>query len=201
MAAPRRYREIAQRVVRLASELGLETGEPLPSERELAATLAISRTLLREALVALEIDGVVEVRGGAGIYLRGSVEASAPLGGPAQAVRELLAARLVVGPRLAALAARHAGDAATAGIRTALAAQRAPVTGLSDPDRELMLAIAGATGNAALLGVTDYLWRQAAGQDAQRPMGLGHALYEAIAARDEAGARRAMQAFLSFVPA
>lgn len=58
-----------QRILRLIKEKGLKQGEKLPTERELAATLGISRTSLREALQNLEANGIVRIRQGSGIFL------------------------------------------------------------------------------------------------------------------------------------
>jgi GntR family uxuAB operon transcriptional repressor len=44
-------------------------GDRLPSERALAERFNVSRTLVREAIIVLEIQGAVEVRGGSGIYI------------------------------------------------------------------------------------------------------------------------------------
>lgn len=44
-------------------------GERLPPEREIAEMLDVTRTVVREALIMLEIKGLVEVRRGAGIYV------------------------------------------------------------------------------------------------------------------------------------
>ena len=66
---PRMYRVVAERIQELIREQRMEPGERLPSERELAASLRVSRASLREGLIALELGGVVEVRGGSGVYV------------------------------------------------------------------------------------------------------------------------------------
>ena len=65
----RTYHKIARHLKKqiLASEYGV--GDRLPAERELAVKLGISRASLREALLALEIAGIVEIRGGAGVFV------------------------------------------------------------------------------------------------------------------------------------
>src|SRR5438067_12524528 len=64
-AAPqeaRLYQRVAQRIRAFIGRHGLAPGQRLPSERDLATTLGVSRTSLREALIALELGGVIEVR-------------------------------------------------------------------------------------------------------------------------------------------
>ncbi len=71
-------------------------GDALPSERDLSKRLSVSRSAVREAMVALEIAGLVEVRGGSGIYVRDkAVPAHVPDAGigPLRSVRRLLRAR------------------------------------------------------------------------------------------------------------
>jgi GntR family transcriptional repressor for pyruvate dehydrogenase complex len=61
--------EIAERLLDLIRADHLRPGDKLPAERELAATMHVSRPVLREALRALSIMKVVEIRQGAGTYV------------------------------------------------------------------------------------------------------------------------------------
>lgn len=61
--------EIAARLLDLIRAERLRPGDKLPAERELAATMHVSRPVLREALRALAIMKVVEIRQGAGTYV------------------------------------------------------------------------------------------------------------------------------------
>jgi GntR family uxuAB operon transcriptional repressor len=63
---PRLYRAVANRIEALIRDDGIQPGQRLPAERDLALKLGVSRTSLREALIALELGGKVEVRGGSG---------------------------------------------------------------------------------------------------------------------------------------
>src|SRR5215468_4867299 len=76
--------ETSRLYVRVASDLARQIangrfaiGERLPSERNLAETYSVSRPTIREALIALELDGLVEVRMASGVYVR----ATHPTGG------------------------------------------------------------------------------------------------------------------------
>ena len=65
----RSYQKLAVRIGALIAGGEFEVGARLPSERALAERFDVSRTLVREAIIVLEIQGTVEVRGGSGIYV------------------------------------------------------------------------------------------------------------------------------------
>ena len=65
----RLYRQIAERVRVLIAQGRFASGERLPAERDLALQLGVSRPSVREALIALEVEGLIEVRTGSGIYV------------------------------------------------------------------------------------------------------------------------------------
>jgi GntR family transcriptional regulator, transcriptional repressor for pyruvate dehydrogenase complex len=67
---PRLYEELAARLRAHIQESELAPGDRLPSERELAERLGVSRVTVKQAIVALEVQGVLDVRHGGGIYLR-----------------------------------------------------------------------------------------------------------------------------------
>lgn len=69
-APARTYRRIAEELMRRIQANEHAAGERLPPERDLARVLSVSRTTLREALIALELAGVIEIRGGSGIFVR-----------------------------------------------------------------------------------------------------------------------------------
>src|SRR4249920_568367 len=67
---PRRlYRQIADQIRTLVRSGEFPPGSRLPPERDLAKQLGVSRPSVREALIALEVEGLVEVRIGSGIYV------------------------------------------------------------------------------------------------------------------------------------
>src|SRR5215210_7510891 len=114
--------QIAARLIGLITERRLRPGDRLPPERELAATMGVSRSSLREALRALAMLGVTEMRHGDGTYLT-SLEPGAlmrPVGLvlalSESGVQELFEARKLVEPGLAALAAERIGDEAAAAL-------------------------------------------------------------------------------------
>jgi len=70
--------EVARRLLDLFTGGSIAAGTRLPPERQLAATLGVGRSAVREALAALEILGIVDVRPGSGTYLRGSASELLP---------------------------------------------------------------------------------------------------------------------------
>jgi DNA-binding FadR family transcriptional regulator len=211
---PRRlYRQIADQIRALIRSGEFTPGSRLPPERDLARQLGVSRPSVREALIALEVEGLVDVRIGSGIYVRAQAEGvtlAAPeaLAGPF----ELLRARYVIESECAALAAKSAKRAQVQAIEGALdemdremEAGRQPLPG----DRLFHVRIAEATGNGALTHVIRLLWDERGGELFKR---LEHhydspqlwrsavtehrAVLKSIAAHDADGARAAMQRHL-----
>ena len=67
---PRIYRQIADQLKTLIDNKEFPPGSRLPAERELASQLQVSRASVREALIALEVIGLVDVRVGNGVIVR-----------------------------------------------------------------------------------------------------------------------------------
>jgi GntR family uxuAB operon transcriptional repressor len=209
---PRLYRVVADRIQQLIAAQGIRPGERLPAERELSAQLDVSRASVREALIALELGGVVEVRGGSGVYVHEVQPREIAEVGPGPF--EVLSARRLIEPEVAAIAARVATDGA---IDTILAAviemerDHANKAGNEHNDRHFHLSIAAATGNSALVGTIEYLWDQRGRlwhklkehfqteELRQETLTDHRKIFAAIAAHDPAEAKRAMRAHLERV--
>lgn len=220
VAATRLYRMIADQIAGRIRAGDFPRGGRLPSERELAEQLQVSRASIREALIALEIEGYVDVRVGTGVFVTIPPDGA---GFPALAAPhshlapdhddigpfDLLEARMLIEPECAALAAQQASPAQIATIRDAHAGMS-----LTDApgkhDREFHSAIATACGNAALASAVAHLWNltQASSlysrmQDyfvTTRVWAAAHAEHQriltAIMARDPIRARHAMHTHL-----
>jgi GntR family transcriptional regulator, transcriptional repressor for pyruvate dehydrogenase complex len=147
----RLYQQIADQIRDLIRNGEFVPGTRLPPERELAQQLGVSRPSVREALIALEIAGSVEVRMGAGIYVRGTGDqATAGLG---ESPLELMQARIVLEGGLVSQACARATPDGLAAVREALAAMREAVAAgrpALDADRRFHLAVAAMAGNAVL---------------------------------------------------
>jgi DNA-binding FadR family transcriptional regulator len=212
---PRRlYRQIADQIRGLIRSGEFPAGARLPPERDLAKQLGVSRPSVREALIALEVEGLVEVRIGSGIYVLApgqsspAAEADAPAG-----PFELLRARYVIEAECAALAAKSAKKPQVVAIEQALdemerehAEGRQPLSA----DRLFHLRIAEATGNGALVHVIKTLWEERTGALYKQlehhydnpalwetAMAEHRAVARAIAEHDPAAAKAAMQRHLN----
>ncbi|MFJ4470944.1 FadR/GntR family transcriptional regulator [Streptomyces sp. NPDC089424] len=65
----RLYEQVLDRLRDYVTEGGLRAGDRLPPERDLAARLGVSRASVKQAIVVLEVQGLVEARHGGGTYL------------------------------------------------------------------------------------------------------------------------------------
>jgi GntR family transcriptional regulator, transcriptional repressor for pyruvate dehydrogenase complex len=214
---PRRlYRQIADQIRGLIRSGEFPAGARLPPERDLAKQLGVSRPSVREALIALEVEGLVEVRIGSGIYVlapNGGQPTLAAEGDAPAGPFELLRARYVIEAECAALAAKSAKRQQVEAIEQALFEMerehsdgRQPLSG----DRLFHLRIAEATGNGALVHVIKTLWDERTGPlykqlehhyDSpglwETAMGEHRAVLKAIAAHDPVAAKTAMQRHLN----
>lgn len=213
----RLYLQIAGQLRQLMTEGEFAVGSRLPAERDLAKQLGVSRPSVREALIALEVQGLIEVRTGSGIYVRpASAHKSAAQASPQDAGEwgplELMSARQVVEAEVAAMAARHANRTQTRSMRSALKQMREAARRSEVPragDQAFHEAIAKACGNSVLLDIVQRLWQAREGPLFERlgsyfehPQSWQDAIEEhqrvldAIEANDPGAARRAMQRHL-----
>ena len=204
------YQEIVRQVKAMIAEGRLKSGDQLPPERDLAEKFVVSRTSVREALRALESLGLVEIRPGEGTFVREvSIEALIePLAlimvSQREAIGELFEARRLLEPIIAALAATRATPEEIQEMERILEQQAKEIasgkTGLAE-DAAFHAAIGAAAHNRAITriahAVMDLLTQSR--EESLNTPGRPHRSHEdhrrivaAIAARDDAGARRAM---------
>jgi DNA-binding FadR family transcriptional regulator len=213
---PRRlYRQIADQIAGLIAAGEFLPGSRLPAERELAAKLGVSRASVREAIISLEIGGLVEVRVGTGIFVTARSGRGTNADGDAgPGPFELLNARKLVEGEIAALAAAGATTADIEDLQRSVERMTAHVDDFAireDSDRDFHLRLAKATGNGSLELVVEGLWNQRAElwgrmQQHFHTTGLAEqtirdhaAIIRAVAAHDASGARVAMHRHLSRV--
>ncbi|ROR25097.1 GntR family transcriptional regulator [Comamonas sp. BIGb0124] len=170
----RPYLRLATQIGHLLVQKGIKVGERLPSERTLADHFEVSRTAVREAIIALELQGMLEVRGGSGAYVvqlpsatgstarAGAGAPFMPSAGPGPF--ELLRARCLIESEIAAVAAETRKDSDLDLIFEALADMRLHMDdkALNEAaDRRFHLRIAESTGNSVLLQMVTAMWDQA----------------------------------------
>ncbi|WP_234151888.1 FadR/GntR family transcriptional regulator [Sphingobium sufflavum] len=136
-------------------------GDRLPSERALGKLLAVSRPTIREALIALETRGYLDIRPGAGAHVVAIPSRRSPPD-PDTGVLERLQACLLIEGEAATLAALNIGDGELAELDR-VARQLDDADSHASPfeasERKFHLLIAHATGNATLLSIIDNLWQ------------------------------------------
>jgi DNA-binding FadR family transcriptional regulator len=168
---PRRlYRQIAEQIRGLIMSGEYAVGARLPPERDLAKQLRVSRPSVREALIALEVEGLVEVRVGSGIYVHalaaGMSAARAGNGGHLAGPFDLIRARKAIEGECAALAAKVGKRPQLAQIAEALQQMEEDAQKMAQPleaDRLFHLRVAEATNNVALVHVVKNLWEERGG--------------------------------------
>jgi GntR family transcriptional repressor for pyruvate dehydrogenase complex len=153
------HEEVFSQIHELIRAGRFKAGDQLPSERELAETFKVSRTSVREALRALESQGLIVSRTGMGNFVADLPVES--LVGPLarllidekKALADVFEMRKLIEPRIAALAAERATRSDIAQLKKIVAKQVAAVsrgeTGV-EADAELHLSIGRATQNQAL---------------------------------------------------
>ncbi len=208
----RLYRQIADQLRALIAAGEWPLASRLPPERDLAAQLGVSRPSVREALIALEVEGLVEVRMGSGIYVKALDATRSGVSEAALGPFDIIRARALIESELAALAARACTPGLLKKLRAGIKAMEDDIARGVMPirgDREFHLALAEAAGNAALLRVVtelfdernnplfEQLGRHFENAKSWRCAVTEHrAVMRAVAAGEVAAARRAMQTHL-----
>ncbi|MCP2197196.1 GntR family transcriptional regulator, transcriptional repressor for pyruvate dehydrogenase complex [Lentzea flava] len=208
MVKSRLYEQVLERLRAYVAEAGLKAGDKLPAERELAASLGVSRASVKQAIVVLEVQGLVEARHGGGTYLVRDtldVEPVEQLVERRKRLPEVLEAREALETKLAELAAERRTDAELEDIRQALDFMRDEIDGGGfgvEGDRRFHAAVTAAAHSSLL---ADFM-KTIAGQITEsrteslrqpgrpsRSLAQHTAIYEAIAAGDAKKAAAAMR--------
>ncbi|MBF0680046.1 MAG: FadR family transcriptional regulator [Devosia sp.] len=212
------YLQIADQIRDQITAGAAAPGKQLPSERDLAASLGVSRPTLREALIALEVAGLVEVRVGVGAFVRGPQSPGDGLPEQSHSPVEIMAVRRMLEPEAAALAAQSIAPEGLARLAEVLGHMQADADQdrwSSEWDRTLHLAIAEGAGNSMLREILDILWNSRSeevdkrfhdhlatiSEVRQQIMEDHRAIVAAIVQRDGEAARAAMAAHLDYVSA
>jgi DNA-binding FadR family transcriptional regulator len=210
----RLYLQIAEQLSEMIHSGQIAVGERLPSERDLAGRFDVSRPTIREALIALEVSDLVEIRSGSGVYVRENPDVhslNSALNEPGPF--EILEARMVVEGETAALAAQRISQPELHQLRGLL--KQMSVSAGSDAERsesadeQFHLVIAEACRNSALSTTVQWLWglRNRSETSAafhaklrergSQPIVADHqAIFDALQRKQPLQARKAMQQHL-----
>lgn len=189
-------------------------GDRLPAERELSVQYNVSRPAVREAMIALEVQGLIEVRIGSGAYVR-KLPGEAESPGFTVTAFELMEARLLIEGEAAALAAVHIRDDELDELERLVSGidqENRLAGGSTNADHDFHMLIATATRNAVIRNQVEEMWRlrstspncalllEKARTANVHPVVEEHmAVLEALRARDPAAARAAMRNHMSAV--
>ena len=163
VSVKRLYLQIAEQISEMILSGQISAGDRLPSERDLAARFDVSRPTIREAMIALEVSDLVEIRSGSGVYVRehsDQASLSASLNDPGPF--EIIEARRLVEGEAAALAAQRISDRELHQARqqlkrlSELGADQVEEAELAD--QQFHLIIAEASRNSALSTTIQWLW-------------------------------------------
>ena len=191
-------------------------GGRLPSERELAERLGVSRPVVREAIIVLESRGLVQTRHGSGVFVQTDTPSAAAAtvdsdSGPF----EVIEARRLLEGEIAALAAELVTERQIAEMQRLIdriADMRLDNATREKADRAFHIALARVTGNDVLVGIVEKLWdmryqsalceyffRRAREIGIEPPVDEHQTVLEAVKARDAEAARSAMREHLARV--
>ncbi|MEM1261432.1 MAG: FCD domain-containing protein [Pseudomonadota bacterium] len=206
----RLYESVAQHIKQRIANGIYRPGERLPGERELADELGVSRVTVREAEIALQAMGHIQIKAGSGAYV-----SEQPIGViglvPRVSALELTQARLLFESEAAALAARAIDSDTLARLKSLVEVMSEPhpddAAVADNADREFHLSIAKASGNTAVHFTIESLWRMrnelpsvqeahasVCSDETAKERGREHqAIFDALQRRDASAAREAMQ--------
>lgn len=206
MASKRLFQSVAAQIAELIDQGAFPPGTRLPGERELAEKLGVSRVTIREAEIALQAVGRLEIKTGSGVYVS---ESKPPHDNalPKASAFEVTEARLLVESEAAALAAHHISDEAIATLAELVERMRSEnEDAANEADEQFHLTIAEASNNVAMVHTIRSLWRMREElpevkatyeavclHDADSRAAEHRAIFDALKARDPGAARRAMR--------
>lgn len=206
MASKRLFQSVAEQIAELIDEGAYPPGTRLPGERELAEKLGVSRVTIREAEIALQAVGRLEIKTGSGVYVSETKpQHSDAL--PKASAFEVTEARLLVESEAAALAAHNISDEAIARLEALVEKMSSTdEEAANEADEQFHLTIAEASNNSAMVHTIQSLWRMreeipdvkatyeaVCVHDADSRTAEHRAIFEALKARDPGAARNAMR--------
>jgi len=176
--SPRLYQQVAEKLLALIASEKYTVGMRLPAERDLATMLNVSRPTIREAVIALEIEEIVEVRLGSGVYVIENNSAKNRFADNDVGAFELTEARALFEGEAAALAATMITEEELIQLADTLAEMACENNNDMDTheeaDKKFHMIIARATKNSAISTVIEDLW------DAREKSPLTRRMYQTV---------------------
>lgn len=160
----RRYQQVAKKIISTLLSGELPVGGRLPSERDLSERYGASRSTIREAIVMLELQGVVKVKQGAGIFFVEHMDSNSLIGEAESDIGpfELLQARQLLETNIASFAATQISATHVREMRSLLKAQEEEINGdskrFNELDHKFHMVIADATQNNMLIQMAQSMW-------------------------------------------
>lgn len=157
----RLYIKVANQLSQFIADGQIRPGQKFPAERDLAERLGVSRPTIREAMIALELQGLIEIRTGSGIYV---TDKKPKLAIKDQGIGpfEILETRMLVETEACALAATHITDEQIAQLWAAyrdMEEEQKQENASEHADWAFHNIIASASRNSAIFAVVDWLWQ------------------------------------------
>jgi DNA-binding FadR family transcriptional regulator len=156
----RLYIKVAEQLSKLVHDGTIKPGERFPAERDLAEKLGVSRPTIREAMIALELSGIIEIRTGSGIYVtkkKPTLDSADKGVGPF----EILEIRYILESEACALAATRITDEQIAQLKEVLREmeeEEKQEDASEKADWKFHTLIAEASQNSAIYSVINWLW-------------------------------------------
>jgi GntR family transcriptional repressor for pyruvate dehydrogenase complex len=214
VSRPRLYEQLADSLLGYIRDRRLAPGDRLPGERELAERLQVSRNSLKQAMIALEVQGIIEIRHGGGTYFRGGDRAPEKIDvllDRKKRLPEILEAREAIEVKLAELAAERRTQQNLDDMRQALNAMEKAVEkgqGADQADQEFHALVVVAGGNHILASFYEAISQEILearleslrqpGRPA-RSLAQHKRIFEAIEARDSRRAATAVRKHVASV--
>jgi DNA-binding FadR family transcriptional regulator len=156
----RLYIKVAEQLSKLVHDGTIKPGERFPAERDLAEKLGVSRPTIREAMIALELSGIIEIRTGSGIYV---TKKKPTLDSADKGVEpfEILEIRYILESEACALAATRITDEQIAQLKEVLREmeeEEKQEDASEKADWKFHTLIAEASQNSAIYSVINWLW-------------------------------------------
>jgi GntR family hexuronate regulon transcriptional repressor len=212
--AQKLYQQIARAIATAIANGRYAPGDKLPSERELADDFGVSRPTVRDAMIALEFQGLVEARQGSGVYVNAAAQVPEDVADREVSALELAEARRLFEGEACALAAAIITDDQLALLDTLVTNMAADISfeEIERLEQEFHQAIGRATGNAAIAAGVEDLWmlrqqsplcaatlRRARSGSGGNFVGEQRRIAAALRERDPKAARQAIHAHLAQV--